>query len=432
MKFRYHYFLYQLFVMFALPVFGQNKYFDKQIKRLASSEFHGRGYTNNGMDKTSKYLAKELKRLGVKPLNDNYFQTFTFPINIIQNSKLEINGKLLTYGKDYILKPSSKSISYTPSVQNYILDTEAYIASFQSKQKTIEFIKSDFEQQRDKHVILPSLNTSVDSIRNYYKQWANTYEKADNTRRAVFRFVADSLTASLSQRQSGITEFIIKEKYFSDSLEITNYEVKAFHDSAFSFNNVIGIIEGQNKDSIIVISAHYDHLGKVGEMYFPGASDNASGTAMVLDLAKYYVKKKPKYSIAFMFFGAEEAGIVGALKYVENPLFPLKKIKFLVNLDIMGAGEEGIQIVNGTKYTHQFNQMVDINNKNKYLKEIKVRGESCNSDHCPFDRKGVPSFFIYTLGGKGNYHNIYDTYENLDLSYSPQVKSLLIDFIDQL
>ena len=184
--------------------------------------------------------------------------------------------------------------------------------------------------------------------------------------------------------------------------------------------------------SVVVVSAHYDHLGKVGSTIFPGASDNASGTAMMLSLMRYYSKNKPPYKMVFMAFAGEEAGILGADYYVNHPLFPLNKIKFLVNLDIMGAGDQGIQVVNGKVFQQQFNDLVNINTTNRYLKEVKIRGESCNSDHCPFYQKGVPSFFIYTLGGKGFYHDPNDTAENLDLHYSEKVFNLLQGFINTL
>ena len=181
-----------------------------------------------------------------------------------------------------------------------------------------------------------------------------------------------------------------------------------------------------------MISAHYDHLGKVGQTIFPGASDNASGTAMMMTLMKYYSKHQPNYRTVFMAFAGEEAGILGADYYVNHPLFPLNQIKFLVNLDIMGAGDQGIQVVNGKVFKNQFEKLVELNQTNNYLKEVKTRGESCNSDHCPFYLKGVPSFFIYTLGGKGFYHDPNDTAESLDLSYTEKVYNLLKDFINKL
>lgn len=411
---------------------AQQNYFERTIKELTSDEYNGRGYTYEGMLKASQYLGKEFKKIGLRPIDETYFQEIEFPINVIEDAMLVINGQRLVYGKDFIVKPSSKSIQSSQNSRNYIFPVVDYVNSFQSKDKIKDFVIADYQNQIGKNIILPPIKNAADSIKSYYKQWANTYEKDENENRAIFRFVSDSLTASLSQRQANVTEFIIKEKYFSNNLSLDSFSVSATFNPQFKFNNVIGYLNGETNDSVIVLSAHYDHLGRVGNSIFPGASDNASGTAMLLDLAKYFSKHKPKYKMVFMLFGAEEAGIVGALNYVKNPMFPLEQIKFLVNLDIMGAGEDGIQVVNGTKFKSEFEKLVKINKESSLLKEIKIRGEACNSDHCPFYEKGVPSFFIYTLGGKGNYHNIYDTYDNLDLKYSPKVKQLLIQFINQL
>lgn len=424
---RYLYFC--VFLVVTTIAFGQPKYYDQILKQLTSKKMAGRGYTYDGMEKASKYLAKEFEKNNLKSFNGSYLQEFEFPINIIHQTELTINGKKLVYGKDYIVKPSSKSVDYSENSSYYNFPVEDYIDSFQSLEKTKQFIIQDSKNQKGKHIILPALNTKVDSIKNYYKQWANIYEKDNNENRAIFRFTKDSLLSSLSQRQAGISEFIIKNKYYSEDLKINKYSIKSEFNPKFKFNNVIGYVDGDNNDSVVVITGHYDHLGRINKSYFPGASDNASGTAMVLELAKYYSKNKPKYRTVFMLFGAEEAGIVGSYKYVASPLFPLNNIKFLVNLDIMGAGDEGIQVVNGTKYKKEFNDLVEINLENNFLKQVKVRGESCNSDHCPFDQKGVPSFFIYTLGGKGNYHNIYDSYNNLDLSHVENVRDLLIKFV---
>jgi len=407
------------------------KYFKSILDSLTSNSFAGRGYVENGMTNAGIYLQNEFQKNGLKSFSNHYNQTFTFPINIIKDAKLKINGKELKYGTDFIVKPSSKSISKI-NLPFYFFDTKAYIESFQSKDKTRDFIIKDDESQKGKHIILPSLVTSVDSIQKYYKQWANIYEKDENQNRAIFRFTLDKLTSSLSQRQSSISEFIISDNFYSKNLKINDYSIDSELNNSFEANNIIGYIDGKNNDSVVVISAHYDHLGKVGQTVFPGASDNASGTAMMMALMKYYSKHQPNYRTVFMALAGEEAGILGADYYVNHPLFSLNQIKFLVNLDIMGAGDQGIQVVNGKVFKNQFEKLVELNQTNKYLKEVKTRGESCNSDHCPFYLKGVPSFFIYTLGGKGFYHDPNDTAESLDLSYSEKVYNLLKDFIDKL
>ncbi len=407
------------------------KYFKTILDSLTSDWFAGRGYVDDGMNKAGDYLKAEFKKNGLHSFSNNYEQKFIFPINIIKNAQLKINGKELKYGIDFIVKPSSRSVSHS-KLKFYTFDTNAYIESFQSKEKTKNFIVKDDQLQKRRNIILPPLQTKIDSIQKYYKQWANIYEKNEVQNRTIFRFTSDKLTASLSQRQSAVSEFVISDKFYSDKIKINDYSIDVDFNTGFEAKNIIGYIDGINNDSVVVVSAHYDHLGKVGSTIFPGASDNASGTAMMLSLMRYYSKNKPPYKMVFMAFAGEEAGILGADYYVNHPLFPLNKIKFLVNLDIMGAGDQGIQVVNGKVFQQQFNDLVNINTTNRYLKEVKIRGESCNSDHCPFYQKGVPSFFIYTLGGKGFYHDPNDTAENLDLHYSEKVFNLLQGFINTL
>ena len=112
--------------------------------------------------------------------------------------------------------------------------------------------------------------------------------------------------------------------------------------------NVCAYIRGTEvADSFIVLCAHYDHLGSIGnKTYYPGAHDNASGVAALIDIANYFSKKPHKYSIAFLFFCGEEAGLIGSGYFVKHPLIPLDKIKALINIDMFCGGNEGIMIVN--------------------------------------------------------------------------------------
>src|SRR5690606_28226653 len=138
--------------------------------------------------------------------------------------------------------------------------------------------------------------------------------------------------------------------------------------------------EGELKDSFVVVSAHYDHLGMMGKgTYFRGASDNASGTSLMLDLAAHYAQTKPKYSMVFVAFGSEEIGLVGSKAFVDDAVVPLKSIKAVLNIDLMGGGSEGVTVVNGSVYTKLFD-LVELANKDARLSKIKVRGKSANSD----------------------------------------------------
>lgn len=133
-----------------------------------------------------------------------------------------------------------------------------------------------------------------------------------------------------------------------------------------------------------------------------------------------------------MAFGAEESGIIGSKYYTENPLFPLNQINFLLNLDLMGTGEDGIQVVNGSVFSNHFLKLNDINQSQQLLKEIKTRGKAANSDHYWFTENGVPSFFIYTLGGVAAYHDIYDKSITLPLNEFEDCFKLLVLFVGEL
>ena len=108
----------------------------------------------------------------------------------------------------------------------------------------------------------------------------------------------------------------------------------------------------------------------------------------------------------------------------------LESIRFQINLDICGTGDEGIQVVNGSVLRPEFERLVAINDHFALLEKVKSRGERCNSDHCPFYLRGVPAFFIYTLGGARHYHDVYDTEEALTLSEFEDLHRLLTHFIN--
>lgn len=163
------------------------KYFNEVLDTLTSNSFVGRGYVEDGMNKAGNYLQNEFKKNGLKSFSTNYTQNFTFPINIIKNATLKIDGKELKYGTDFIVKPSSRSVSES-KLAFYTLNTKEYLESFQFKEKTKNFIIKDDKLQKTKNIILPPLATEVDSIKKYYKQWANIYEKNEPENRAIFRF----------------------------------------------------------------------------------------------------------------------------------------------------------------------------------------------------------------------------------------------------
>ena len=102
--------------------------------------------------------------------------------------------------------------------------------------------------------------------------------------------------------------------------------------AGYRSQNVCGYIPGAN-DTMIVFTAHYEHVGMNGDTIFYGAHDNASGTAAVMDLARMIAEgKTPEYTYVFLFFSGEESGLIGSSYFVDNPLIKLSKVKLLVNI----------------------------------------------------------------------------------------------------
>jgi Zn-dependent M28 family amino/carboxypeptidase len=198
----------------------------------------------------------------------------------------------------------------------------------------------------------------------------------------------------------------------------------------FKTSNICGIVRGTSKpDSFIVMTAHYDHLGGMGDKtYFPGANDNASGISQLLSLAHYYAQHPQPYSMVFICFSGEEAGLLGSKFFSENPLVPLTHIRFLLNMDILGTGEEGITVVNATAFPKEFAMLKQINDNGHYLVKIASRGKAANSDHYWFTEKGVPSFFIYTMGGIKAYHDVYDISKTLPINEYNHLFKLIVSF----
>ena len=133
-------------------------------------------------------------------------------------------------------------------------------------------------------------------------------------------------------------------------------EVHTKYEKQKKVQNIIAVLEGNDpvlKNEYLIVGAHLDHVGsQAGKIYFPGANDNASGSAALLQMARSFVndKIKSKRSIIFVFFACEEQGLNGSGYFAENLPFPKEKIKAMINLDCIGYGDS-IQVLGGKKFT---------------------------------------------------------------------------------
>lgn len=376
------------------------------IDTLCSPAFAGRGYVENGHLKAAEFIRSEMIKMGVQPIDDSYFQEIEFQANTFPKKvEISIDGQPLQTGIDFIVDASCPKIK-----KEYVL---SWGLSNEKIAKNKALLVLDLSNEKSVHSALQKAIVENPSYAGY----------------VVLQ--EEKFTWSTAQKQiAKPIIYIQKNKIIKGQKEIflqIDAQVKTVKS-----NNVIAKITGTTRpNDIVMISAHYDHLGKMGKnALFPGANDNASGIAYLLNLAKHYAQNPPPFTIVFVAFSAEEMGLLGSKFYTEHPLFPLNQIKFLVNLDIMGTGEEGIKVVNATKHTEEFERLVAVNTNNQFLTVVSPRGEAANSDHYFFSEKGVPAFFIYTLGGNPAYHDVNDVPKNLSLSHFAPCFNLLTHFID--
>ena len=128
----------------------------------------------------------------------------------------------------------------------------------------------------------------------------------------------------------------------------------------------------------------------------------------------------------------EMGGLVGSKYFVNNPLFPLNSIRFVVNLDMTGDATNGITVVNAIEQKKAFTLLNNINEQKSYLPKINERDQSANSDHYHFSQRGVPAIFIYGNGTKPYYHDVFDKVNELSLENIDGLSKLLIDFVGEM
>jgi aminopeptidase YwaD len=389
------------------------------VDTMASESMHGRGYVNNGDKIAANYIKNEFAKFGLKSFTSDFYQSFSFSINTFPSEiSVRVDDKQLSPGKDFIIYAHSPGSSGT--YETLIADD----LLVKKKRKFKKFLKQNFS---DKIVIVNDTGKQTNELQNII---------GNSIHAKAIVALKDKLTLSMAQTVSDYPIIEILRTSLNKNPKQISFDVKNVFIPEYPSQNVIGYVQGSVfPDSFIVFSAHYDHLGQMGpDVYFPGANDNASGCAMLLNLAKYYSKpeNKPKYSVAFISFGAEEVGLVGSKYFTEHPVFSLKSIRFLLNMDIMGTGEDGITVVNGSLFKKEFEKLKQINTESDLIKEVRIRGKAANSDHYYFSENGVKAFFIYTLGGIKAYHDIYDRPETLPLNEFENLFKLIVKFGDYL
>jgi len=399
----------------------------KIAKELSSKKYYGRGYEKQGDRKAAKYIAAEMKQVGLTPVWADYYQSFTLATNTFEgNTNLTIDGKSLTPGKDFLVKKSCPSIlqkMIIVEIPNEALSNPAKLREYQAMNLSGKMVVIDYDEAI-------SRIAKHDTIaKGYFKLQTTTYVSLTDQPLRWFGIMGRSV-------QDRISISISKSAYKRGSKEAL-VEVQSTFIPNYSTSNVAGMVKGKKyPNKYVIICGHYDHLGMHGSStYFPGADDNASGIGCIIEMARYFAKpeNQPDYSIIFAAFSGEEMGLLGAGYFVENPPVALKSIVSTINLDMVGFGEKNFLAHNGENEPALMDQFEAAKGARQIDLTLTPKENINQSDHFPFTEKKIPTVFI-TSGVKDSpfYHSIDDTMENTTFAKAGELMKLIVAYVDSL
>ena len=452
----------------------------RHLSVLTSDSLEGREMGKEGNNKAARYIARQFEQLGLKQItpNNSYFQSIVFSNEGWDNAQMTVNGQLLQqstnfyaipgrnplrddtlsdkdivflgYGIDdaaysdykgrkfkhkiiviYTGEPlnadSTSVITKTKTVSNWTTNDRKKIeTAYKKGVKAIIFIDTNyaknFRGNRSKFSrnITGNVENSDSLVNNLYISQETAFKifREKNDKRTLEKHIAEH--GKLSRLKLSVPVKLILHKYLR--------QLKS--------QNVLGLVEGSDsvlKNEYVIISAHYDHLGKQGDKIYHGADDNGSGTTGVLCLAQALMDakragKNPKRSILLMLMSGEEKGLLGSKYYTTYPILPLAQTVADINIDMIGRIDEiyktdpnYIYVIGSDKISKDLDTIVrEVNDKFTHLKlDYTYNNENdpnryyYRSDHYNFAVQGIPVVFYFN-GTHADYHQPTDTYDKIN------------------
>lgn len=453
---------------------------------LASDEYEGRETGKKGQKLAAEYISKEFKESGIPPYKqDTYYQPFVIeelrntPI-VSQIPEVISNCKTFSSEKDYYLLQGrgQYQLNYSSFLfLGYGIEDKNYndYDGLSVEQKMIMIIEGE-PVDKDSISLITGTKTPSEWTTFYKKKIEKAYRKGATALFIVSNSFGKDLETNKTKSPYIFTEkgkaeipvFYISESMANLLLKKTTIEnlknnlttskkkyTKKIKTQLFisvknvpeklTSENVLGFIEGSDlKNEIVVISAHYDHLGKDGNMIYNGADDDGSGTSAILNLAKAFaIAKKeghgPRRSLLFIAFSGEEKGLLGSEYYANHPEFPLKNTVCDLNIDMIGRIDEKhkgnpnyIYVIGSDKLSSELDQINKEMNKKHcnleldyaYNDERDKNRYYYRSDHYNFAKNGIPVIFYFN-GVHADYHKETDEVEKIDFMKMEKITRLV-------
>ena len=449
------------------------------VKYLAGDELKGRGNGTPELDLAADYIAAQFREAGLKPLGSSYFQPFDAVVGADfgqSNGLALLSPEAVSYrlNQDFIPLGFSDSSEQTGALAfvGYGISAPEYdyddYAGIDVSGKIVLVLRHEPQEEDDNSVFRGKQTT----------RHAELVSKAINARShgaAAMLLVNDPVPHSGDRLLSfgsvrgpsnvGIPVFHVKQSVAAGWMAQANKKLEDLQkeidrdlsNRSFvlpaslqlkvradvqhrqrSLRNVIGYLPGNDpvlSKEVIVIGAHYDHLGlgeqdslapaSAGQIH-NGADDNASGTAGLLELARLFSAEPTRLrrSVLLMAFAGEELGLLGSAYYVEQPLLPVDRVIAMLNLDMIGRVRDQKLYVGGVGTSPGFRQLVQQENQELGFRlDFSDSGYEA-SDHMSFTRKQVPVMFFFS-GLHGDYHKPSDTWDKVEPGETASVLELV-------
>lgn len=440
------------FCLLPLGVFAQNETairysqiitaadIKQNISVLASDSLEGRETGQPGQRKAANYIAKQYDSFGIPQVDNAYFQKYAIWYTVPKNVSISINKKELNFMLDF----------YHHS--NFSNDTiNADYTTFYRKGDLVEansiLFTNELELGADSLSFLLKSGAKAIFIVQDEKRYKNGLESALTSAEKTNNELKNPVTPVIYITEKAFKRIfrcrIVGEK--SKTYKMKSELKLAVHYLFVEGENVLGFIEGTDlKNEVVVVSAHYDHLGIEGDQIYYGADDNASGTSALISLAEAFVQAKkegngPRRSVLFLSFSGEEMGLLGSSYYSEHPVFPLENTVADLNIDMIGRIDEQhdtnanyVYLIGSDMLSSDLHNVSESVNKMYSNLELDYTFNDPHdpnqfyyrSDHYNFAKHNIPVIFYFN-GVHEDYHQTTDTVDKINFAKVEKISKLV-------
>ncbi|MFZ4083018.1 MAG: M28 family metallopeptidase [Pirellula sp.] len=415
---------------------------EQWLNVLAGPGFQGRGTGQEGYFKAASWVSGKLAEFGLKPMGDagTYFQMLPMSRLLVDAAQSKITGPndlVLGFDKKIGLDRFIDQPEFAGKVVFLQMAGEgAKIADdLNIENKFVVLVADDQAASANSFRLSRKRASAVLRVVETEPTSTPQQERPNNRQRGngIGGSIQNDAAKKILEAVGGKEEWLTIPEENAIDIHETDVELKAevrIRKEPIAVPNVLAWQEGSDpalRDEYIVIGAHLDHLGQRGNEYFAGADDNGSGSTALLSIAKAIAANptKPKRSILFMWFAAEEIGLVGSAHYVNNPILPLEKMICMLNVDMVGRNEEkpnepasenvrSLHLVGSEKGDKSLHALIlEANKAINFEFEFDEEGVFGRSDQINFFKKGTSVAFLFG-GFHPDYHRTTDTPDKIN------------------